>query len=105
MSDALSSYMIAQLSENPELEPVFDDLFDAEGSAIGLKPAAWYVPVMQEVRFDGIVAAARDRGEVAIGYCKSVGFDVPQDVIVNPMKSEMLSLSEEDRVVVIGPPE
>jgi len=104
VSDALSSYMIAQLSENPDLQAVFDDLFDAEGSAIGLKPVSWYVPAWQEVRFDTVVAAARARGEVAIGYCKSVGYDVPQDVIVNPPKSEMLLFSDEDRVVVIGPP-
>ena len=43
VSDALSSYMLAQLSENPELDAVFTDLFDAEGSALGLKPVDRYV--------------------------------------------------------------
>jgi len=105
VSDALSSYMLAQLSENPELQTVFDDLFDATGSAISLKPASWYVPVMQEVRYDTVVAAARERGEVAIGFSRHVGHDVPADVVVNPRKSEIFLFDDDDRVVVIGPPE
>ena len=105
VSDALSSYMIAQLSENPELQTVFDDLFDAVGSAISLRPAAWYAPPLKEVRYDAVVASARARGEVAIGYSRSIGHDVPQDVVVNPSKNELLAFGEDDKVVVIGPPE
>jgi hypothetical protein len=105
VSDALSSYFLVQLSENPELGPVFDDLFDAEGSAIGLKPAAWYVKANGAVPFARVVAAARQRDEIAVGYRLAHGeYGLPQ-VVMNPPKSAGVSLSAEDQIVVIGLPE
>lgn len=105
VSDALSSYMLTQLSENPELEPVFTDLFDAEGSAIGLKPAIWYARQNGEVPFAQIVAAARTRGEVAVGYRLAHGADGKPEVVMNPAKSESITVGAADQIVVIGPPE
>jgi hypothetical protein len=104
VSDALSSYMLTQLSENPELEPVFTDLFDADGSAIGLKPAMWYVHEDGEVPFAHIVAAARARGEVALGYRVSHNGSAPV-VTMNPPKSTMVSVAAGDQIVIIGLPE
>ena len=104
VSDALSSYMMTQLSENPELEAVFQDLFDADGSALGLKPAAWYVPNDGRVPFSQIVAAARERDEVAIGYRVAQGPNGEPEVVMNPPKSSTVTLGARDRVVVIGPP-
>jgi hypothetical protein len=107
VSDALSSYVLAQLSENPELEPVFQDLFDAEGSAVGLKPAPWYIQENGPVSFARVVAAARARSEVAIGYRLAHGENgngTPH-VVMNPPKSTEVTLGREDQIVVIGPPE
>jgi hypothetical protein len=104
VSDALSSYMLTQLSENPELEPVFTDLFDADGSAIGLKPAMWYVHESGEVPFAQIVAAARARGEVALGYRVAHDGAAPA-VTMNPPKSTMVSVGAGDQIVIIGLPE
>jgi hypothetical protein len=105
VSDALSSYVLAQLSENPELDDVLTDLFDADGSAVGLKPASRYVELDQTVSFASIVAGARQRGEVALGY-RLAGRNATQpEVVVNPKKSAEVRLRSEDRVVVIGPPE
>ncbi len=107
VSDAMSSYMLTQLSENPELGPVFADLFDAEGSAIGLKPAPWYVRDEGAVEFGRIVAAARLRGEVAVGYRLAHGADGASspEVVMNPAKSASISVGAADQIVVIGPPE
>ena len=105
VSDALSSYVLAQLSENPELDDVLTDLFDAEGSAVGLKPASRYVELDQTVSFASIVAGARERGEVAIGYRLAAQNGSQPEVVVNPKKSAEVRLGWEDRVVVIGPPE
>jgi voltage-gated potassium channel Kch len=105
VSDALSSYVLAQLSENPELEPVYQDLFDAEGSAVGLKPAPWFVQGDQEISFAQVVAAARTRSEVAIGYRIAHGNDGTPEVVMNPPKSATVTLGNADQVVVIGPPE
>ncbi len=105
VSDALSSYVLAQLSENPELDDVLTDLFDAEGSAVGLKPASRYVELDQTVSFASIVAGARERGEVAVGYRLAEQNGSQPEVVVNPKKSAEVRLGWEDRVVVIGPPE
>jgi voltage-gated potassium channel Kch len=105
VSDALSSYMLTQLSENPELEPVFTDLFDADGSAIGLKPAPWYVHADREVSFASVCAAARARGEVAVGYRLAHGTNGLPEVFMNPKKSMLVTVGASDQIVVIGPPE
>jgi voltage-gated potassium channel Kch len=105
VSDELSSCMIAQLSENPQLDPVFEDLFDAEGSAIGLKPAERYVAIGEDMRYERVVAVARSRGEVAIGYRRFLGDGATPEVVMNPLKSQRVVFNTGDRVVVIGPPE
>jgi ion channel POLLUX/CASTOR len=43
VSDKLISLLMSQVSENKYLMSVFDDLFDAEGSEIYLKPVSNYV--------------------------------------------------------------
>lgn len=43
ISNKLISLMLSQLSENKELKAVFDDLFDADGSEIYVKPVTDYV--------------------------------------------------------------
>ncbi len=89
VSDKLVSLMLAQISENKSLGPVFTDIFDPEGSEIYVKPAANYVKLGEPVNFYTVVEAARRRGEVAFGYrrmadagdaAKSYG------VVVNPTK-------------------
>ncbi len=101
VSDELSSLMMAQLAERRELEPVLADLFDVEGSALSIKPASWYV--RGRAPFARVVAAARARGEIAIGY-RADGDDgnLPR-VHLNPPKSETIELGAGDQVVVIAP--
>ena len=55
--------------------------------------------------FARVVAAGRERGEVAIGYriIEHAGRDAT--VVVNPSKSSIVSFGADDRIVVIGPPE
>jgi hypothetical protein len=105
VSDALSSYLMAQLSENPELESVLTDLFDADGSAVGLKPAARYTNGGGAMTFGQIVAVASDRGEAALGYRIEQEDSHEARVVMNPPKSERVTLGPADQVVVIGPPE
>jgi len=105
VSDALSSYLMAQLAENPELDAVFTDLFDAEGSAIGVKPCEWYVAPGRAVTFAEVVAAARARGETAIGYRRAATEHAAAEVVVNPSKRAEIVLASGDAVVVIGVPE
>lgn len=59
---------MAQIAQNRHLAAVFDELFSADGSTICLRPAVYYVRPGSEASFATVVAAARDRGECAIGY-------------------------------------
>ena len=105
VSDALVSLLMAQVSENKWLNAVFKDLFDPEGSEIYLKPASQYVKTGSPVNFYTVVEAARQRGEVAIGYrLKALAGDSSQahGVVVNPDKSKMVTFSDHDRIIVVA---
>jgi len=105
VSNKLTSLMLSQISENKELNAVFADVFDPDGSEIYLKPAGNYVELGVEVSFYTVVEAARRRGEVAIGYrqmahAKDAGKSY--GVAVNPKKSERLAFAKEDQVIVLA---
>ena len=105
VSDHLISLMLAQLSENPELYHVFQDLFDAEGSEIYFKPVSDYVVTERPVNFYTVVEAARRRGETAIGYRlahESKEVDKVYGIHTNPLKSRKVTFSPSDKVIVIA---
>lgn len=105
VSEKLVSLMLSQVSENKELNAVFTDLFDPEGSEIYLKPVGNYVTAGEPVNFYTVVEAARRRGEVAMGYrLKADAKDASKayGVVVNPNKSEKVAFSEADRIIVLA---
>ena len=53
---------LAQVSENKELNAVFDDLFDPDGSEIYSKPPPTTSRLDAEVNFSTVVESARRRG-------------------------------------------
>ncbi len=104
VSDRLVSLYMAQVAEEKRLAAVFSDIFDSEGSEIYLKPAADYVRTGASTTWATVVVAARDRGEVAIGYRTRAEPGGRSDVrvVLNPPKSVSRSWLPEDRVVVIA---
>lgn len=105
VSDKLISLLLAQVSENKDLNAVFADLFDSEGSEIYLKPAHDYVALDKAVNFYTLVEAARRRGEIAIGYRLAAQAQNPSaqyGVVVNPQKSKTVAFSELDRIIVVA---
>lgn len=105
VSDEIISMMLAQLSENAELEPIFDELLDAEGNEIYLRPASDYVVCGAAVRFYDITESACRRHEVAIGYRRAAGAQTAPDygVLINPDKGETLEpFAPEDRIIVLS---
>ena len=105
VSDELASLLMAQISENKELNLVFEDLFYPEGSEIYLKPAADYVNLGQPVNFYTVVEAARRRCEVAIGYRVVEYAGDPQKgygIVINPDKSKAVQFLEVDKVIVLA---
>jgi ion channel POLLUX/CASTOR len=105
VSDRLVSLLLAQLSENPILYDLFTDLFDPEGSEVYLKPAGDYVTPGVAVNFYTVAEAARRRGESAFGYRLAIHSKDKANnygVVVNPKKSEMVTFSEGDRIIVLA---
>ncbi|MBI5713927.1 MAG: potassium transporter TrkA [Chloroflexi bacterium] len=105
VGDKIVSLMISQITENKHLNAVFTDLFDPEGSEIYLKPATNYVASGEAVNFYTVVEAAKRRGEVAFGYrLKANAKDAAKSygVAVNPQKSDMVTFSEEDKIIVLA---
>ncbi len=105
VSEHLISLMMAQLSENPELMGVFNDMFDPEGAEIYLKPVSHYVATGQPVNFYTVTEAARRRGETAIGYrLMSQSHDAQNayGVHTNPKKSAKIVFSPDDKIIVIS---
>lgn len=104
VSGEIVSLIVAQLAEDDRIEPVFQDLLQAEGSEIYLRPAHWYVEPGREVSWATVVAAASRHGETAIGF-SSPGLAEGGSrfgVVVNPAKSDRVEIGEGDRVVVLA---
>nr|WP_272923392.1 NAD-binding lipoprotein [Streptomyces sp. SID5643] len=104
ISGKLIGLLMAQISQNRRLAAVFEELFSADGTGIRLRPAGDYVLPGCETAFATVVAAARERGECAIGYrshddaSTSPGYGVR----VNPPKSERRRWTAADEVIVVG---
>ena len=104
VSDNLAALLIAQLSENNDLAPVFDDLFDAHGAAINLRPVEQYVAAGETVEWAEVVAIAAAHGESAIGYRAIEGAhdSASTGVVMNPAKNSQFTANAGDGIVVIA---
>lgn len=56
--------IMAQLSENPNLSPLIDDILDETGSEMYMKPASSYVPVGIPVDSYVLTESAARKGEI-----------------------------------------
>ena len=104
VSDNLAALLIAQLSENPDLLPIFEELFDKEGSPININSIDRYVEVGTSISFAELVARAASFGESAIGYRMDADHreDASAGVRLNPEKSSIFVTSPGDGLIVIG---
>jgi Trk K+ transport system NAD-binding subunit len=104
ISGKLIGLLMAQISQNRHLAAVFEELFSADGAEVRLRPAADYVLPGCETPFATVVAAARRRGECAIGYRSHDGSATGPGygLRLNPHKAERRRWTAEDEVVVIG---
>jgi voltage-gated potassium channel Kch len=104
-SDKLLSLLMSQVAENKYLMRVFEDLFDADGSEIYIKPAREYVKIGQPVNFYTVLESAARKNEVAMGYRVVADAKNPDEgygVVVNPKKSDRFELTDEDMIIVLS---
>ncbi len=105
LSEQVTSYLLAQISENRDLHEIFDELFQSEGSEIYMRPVDAYVTGEGEVTFATLVEAARLRGETAFGYRVAAHADDAAQsfgVHVNPSKSRLFGAHSTDRLIVLA---
>jgi voltage-gated potassium channel Kch len=105
VSDKLISLMLSQVSENKKLTQVFDDLFSSVGSEVYLQPVEQYVAPGTAVNFYTVLEAARRRGETALGYRVAANAhksDKGYGVTVNPVKTETVTFSAGDKIIVLA---
>lgn len=106
ISNRLVSMMMAQISESRDIEKVYDDIFQEDGSEIYLKPAHLYfesLPV--EVSFADMIGIAQKRDEVAIGV-KIKAFEQSKEanngVTLIPEKNRTFKLGPDDSLIVVA---
>lgn len=105
VSDKLISLILSQISENKHVAGVFQELFDAQGTELYLKPAADYIQLGKALNFYTVVEAAQRQNQVAIGYrLQAQAYDPTQSygVHLNPQKSQIITFSEKDRIIVFA---
>ncbi len=107
ISNRMVSMFLAQISEQPGIQAVYDDLFQEEGSEIYLKPAWLYLEQLPvTVRFADLMALAQKReGEVCIGYKLKALEQVSSKnfgVKLNPAKDQQITIGAEDALVVVA---
>lgn len=105
ISNRLVSLLMSQLTENKNLKKVFDDLFDADGSEIYLKPVSGYLKTGEATDFNAVIESASRKNQTAIGYRKmkfSKDPDRAYGVVVNPKKSEKITFEEGDKIIVLS---
>jgi hypothetical protein len=107
ISNRLVSMFLAQISEEPAVQTVYEDLFQEEGSEIYVKPAWLYAETLPiTCRFADLMRLAQLReGEVCIGYkLKALEDDSSQNfgVKINPAKDAQLTITTDDALVVVA---
>jgi len=105
ISNRLISLLMSQLTENKSLKKVFDDLFDADGSEIYLKPVSGYIKTGVETDFNTLLESAARKNQTAIGYRIMKYSKDPEKaygVVVNPQKSNRVKFEEGDKVIVLS---
>ncbi len=104
ISNELVSMVLAQITHEPRIAPVLDDLFRSEGSEIYLKPVELYAPLGQATTFQTLILAAKARSEVALGL--QIYRPDPKGrygIVLNPPdRSTPVHLKVGDRVIVLA---
>jgi len=104
VSQRLVALLMAQLSESPHLQPVFDEIFDAQGATIAVHPASRYVAA-GPTTFEGIIEATREWGAIAIGYRSTSAINtagaIGHGIRLNPPKDEAVTIGDGDTIILI----
>lgn len=99
ISSDISAMLLSQVSENPLLISVFDELLSGHGSELYLRRADMYVKEAPVNRAT-LIAAARQRGCLFVGYRRLLP-DGGYEIVTNPSPDATVTLNRADSLIVI----
>ena len=109
VSNQIVSQIMAQVSEEPLALDVYDDLFQAEGSELYIKPASYYFDFNNNesitVPYGECMQAAQLRGEVILGvqlHAEQKNKDKMFGIALIPDKNDEFTLSKEDGLIALA---
>ena len=109
VSNQFVSQIMAQVSEEPMALDVYDDLFQAEGSELYIKPASYYFDFKDRetitIPYGECVQAAKLRNEVILGLQIHANQKSKEDmfgIVLIPSKEEKFTLSSKDGLIALA---
>lgn len=96
----ITSLVLAQISENPDLLPVFEELLDEEGSELYMKPVTDYIKNDRSVNLHELQRIAEKRNEIVIGYKQFT--ESSYNIILNPPRSRKIMFGQKDLLIVVS---
>ena len=106
ISNEMVSMVLAQITYEPRIRPVLEDLFQSDGSEIYIKPIECYVPLGQPTSFEHLILAAKVRNEVAMGMQQYVDDSAQRyGMVLNPkaaQRNAQFVPKKGDRLVVLA---
>ena len=97
VSDELFSKMMTQISENPQIYPVLEELISETGQEFYLRRASSYLPSNQPFSINAYIQAALARKQLFVGYKKH-----KEEIVLNPSKDDILTLGPLDRIIILA---
>ncbi len=98
VSDELVSMALSHVAERRELRAIWDDLFDADGVELYLRPIEHYVVPGTTLSWEIIAERARRHDETALGYRLAE----VSDAVLNPEPALERTWSGDEQLVVIA---
>ena len=109
VSNQFVSQIMAQVSEEPMALDVYDDLFQAEGSELYIKPASFYFDFSEKdsitIPYGECVQAAQLRNEVILGlqiHSEQRNRENMFGIVLIPDKKDEFTLTKEDGLIALA---
>jgi hypothetical protein len=104
ISNEMVSMVLAQITHEPRVSAVLEDLFRSEGSEVYLKALRIYAPLGEPTTFERLILAAKARNEVALGVQIHVDNSAERyGIVLNP-KDRQATITPKvgDRLIVLA---
>lgn len=104
ISNEMVSMVLAQVTYEPRVQAVLEDLLRSEGSEVYVKPMELYVPIGSQVTIEQLILLAKARGEQMMGV--QIYEDAPDakyGLVLNPRNRQAPFVTKPgDRLVVLA---